>query len=210
MKNQILLPITGLLLLFATAATGQSSDSHFHYYQNRKVPLVLNTDQDDLVIDENVPSGATEFRAANQTLTATNIIRNNASATYYTGNKVLLKPGFHAQKGALFRASARVASSNSSNEAIASKIVPSDPLANVDKELIFYPNPVEESLFIQSSDPSAYHISLYSGAGEQLMDIDPKDQLNELDVSHLPTGIYFIHLFSNESGELTVKKVIVQ
>ncbi|MEM6737410.1 MAG: S8/S53 family peptidase [Bacteroidota bacterium] len=180
--------------------------------------------QDDLVVDKNVSKKAPDVQAANQMLTATNVIKKKGSATYSAGNAVLLQSGFHAKNGAFFHAyngacesapsstKARVANYSSESEALApeEEIITSDLSANVNKELTIYPNPVEGSLFIRSSDPAVYHVSLYSGTGEQLMDIDLKDQSNELDINHFSPGIYFLHLFNTTSGELTIEKVIIR
>ncbi|MEM0941526.1 MAG: S8 family serine peptidase [Bacteroidota bacterium] len=179
--------------------------------------------QDDLVVDKNVSNKATDVQAANQTLTATNVIKKKGSATYSAGNAVLLQSGFHAKNGSLFHAyngacgstqsstKVRVANySSESGEVVAPEVVPSDLSATVNKELTIYPNPVEGSLFIRSSDAVAYHVSLYSSTGEQLVDIDLKDQLNELDINQFSPGIYFLHLFNTTLGELTIEKVIIR
>ena len=75
-----------------------------------------------------------------------------------------------------------------------------------------YPNPVHDlvQLEIDCSETSDYIIMIKDISGRNLMKKSiPKQNVVELDVSFLKSGVYFINLY-NENRLLTTKKLIKQ
>jgi len=67
-----------------------------------------------------------------------------------------------------------------------------------------YPNPVKNKLQINTPENiTINHIEIYDVLGKQVLDCDNKTQL---DVSGLASGLFFVHIFTNQ-GSL-VKKII--
>jgi endoglucanase Acf2 len=67
-----------------------------------------------------------------------------------------------------------------------------------------YPNPVTHTLFIKSGSVELNRVEIYSLLGKKLLDI--KTDLNEVNVSQLPKGIYIVKLYLNDS--YIINKVI--
>jgi hypothetical protein len=68
-----------------------------------------------------------------------------------------------------------------------------------------FPNPVKEYVTIYTSTPS-YNIKIYSIKGELIKNIKGNERNSLIDVSYLPSGIYFFQITSNESSY--IEKII--
>jgi len=71
-----------------------------------------------------------------------------------------------------------------------------------------YPNPAQDEIQVHVTGNGGGELSLFNCLGELEMQQKVSDNKFKLSLSHLPAGIYFIHI-SNESGVLT-KKFIKQ
>jgi PKD repeat protein len=70
-----------------------------------------------------------------------------------------------------------------------------------------YPNPASEEVFIQFDGQLAYTIQVYDMLGKVVLDLQPMNDVNRLDVSKLQNGVYFVKIrFDNM--EYTHKLVI--
>src|SRR5690606_20856361 len=58
-------------------------------------------------------------------------------------------------------------------------------------QLTIYPNPVSDVLHIHSTDMIS-KVSVYDIRGKMVKEIDVNSQNVEIDVNHLPGGLYFI------------------
>ncbi|MFK7810446.1 MAG: T9SS type A sorting domain-containing protein [Saprospiraceae bacterium] len=71
-----------------------------------------------------------------------------------------------------------------------------------------YPNPASDQLFFQlaSGNFDDYELSLHSISGQTILQQHLTDQLN---VSHLPAGIYFVQLKNRDNGVMQVERVVL-
>ena len=67
-----------------------------------------------------------------------------------------------------------------------------------------YPNPSYDYLTIASSEQRIEQIALYNLNGVLVNSYEPDHTQYELDVSHLPAGVYFV-----QTNELTFEKIVV-
>jgi hypothetical protein len=81
-----------------------------------------------------------------------------------------------------------------------------------------YPNPVSDILYVEvgSSDDAkgvilTYDIRLYDGMGNQMRQTGIKGgNTVQLNVSNLPNGNYFLHIYDGVSSTPEVQKIIVK
>lgn len=76
------------------------------------------------------------------------------------------------------------------------------------ENLEIFPNPTQDVIQIYTPDLQANSIQLVNINGETLMRLDPKGELNTLDMESLSSGFYFLLIENN--GELIRKRVIKQ
>lgn len=173
----------------------------------------------NLTITQNVSAGQSDIQEAINSITATNIIFNNATAEYDAGSNVWLKPGFHARNGASFEAYIDgCASINSKLEekpepeliVIYEKITINDTTLLEDQEIIkAYPNPVTDLLTIKSKE-EILSWELKNQLGKLINNSKSnkksflKDRLN---VNQLGTGLYILKINLND-GRVIYKNII--
>ncbi len=163
---------------------------------------------DNLLITQNVNTGATDIQESSNTITATNTIFPNGIVAYDAGTTVYLKPNFHAKHGSHFRAFIEGCQptlsklSKGAKQSLSDKEVTSK---NEDIEFIkLYPNPTKGILTIESTKEvnywmitDAYGKSYYRGNHTK----------SEINMSNLPKGIYFLKAILN-NGKVAMKKVV--
>jgi Secretion system C-terminal sorting domain len=66
-----------------------------------------------------------------------------------------------------------------------------------DKDFVIFPNPTKDKITFNASDFEPNRVIVYNSLGQIVM--DKAYQINELDVSNLPTGVYVIELVSATS-----------
>ena len=72
-------------------------------YLPQQIPSLTDSCPNNLSISLNVSTG-TDNHQASSTINATNIISSGVTAIYHAGDEVLLKDGFNAKSGSIFRA----------------------------------------------------------------------------------------------------------
>jgi PKD repeat protein len=76
-----------------------------------------------------------------------------------------------------------------------------------------YPNPTEEELYIRAKGTDAFEYSLKDATGRTLLsdktERDPEGHREELAVGDLSSGIYFLHIRTDEGVE-AVRKIVVR
>ncbi len=72
----------------------------------------------------------------------------------------------------------------------------------------FYPNPTEDMLFLEGASSQIISYKLYSTTGQLLTQGLIEQQ--QLSLSALPSGIYFLHLFGKQGQLSFVGKVVKQ
>lgn len=79
---------------------------------------------------------------------------------------------------------------------------------NSNSTFAIYPNPVDNTLFLKTSDNQTYTSAIFDVFGKRIMDNKTLQQTeNTIDVSALKSGVYFISL-TNEFGEKQQHKFI--
>ena len=82
-----------------------------------------------------------------------------------------------------------------------------------------YPNPVDDILYVEvgsNADPNArnaapaYDIRLYDGRGIQVLQKSANGGTIQLDVSRLPDGIYYLHIYDGVSSTPEMHQIIVK
>ncbi len=71
-----------------------------------------------------------------------------------------------------------------------------------------YPNPVSQTLHIQSEIINTERIMLYDAVGRIILDKNTSGQHEQLDVADLPTGVYILSIYTKEG--LLNKKIVIE
>lgn len=77
----------------------------------------------------------------------------------------------------------------------------------LDGEILFYPNPSSDWIFVESSSPID-QIEIFNYNGQRVQSHIVAKEFFKLDVSQLPSGLYMVNVFTEEG--LTVQKIIVK
>ncbi|UZO79562.1 T9SS type A sorting domain-containing protein [Aquimarina sp. ERC-38] len=74
-----------------------------------------------------------------------------------------------------------------------------------DFEITISPNPTKDMLFINKNSPTDYNISMYTLSGQVIFE---NKSTNEIDMSSLNSGIYFLKISNSDLTKTTTRKVI--
>ncbi len=172
----------------------------------------------DVTITQNVSSGNTDTQQAGSTLTASNIVQTNASATYSAGNSVVLAPGFRTKEGGFFSGIIEECVSGSTlfgmeGSDIQTSVDTTEASATsggVASQFRLFPNPTQSivTIDLMGSD-RMLSLSLYDLTGrllheEELGEGSPQE---EIDLSFYPTGIYLIRVDTRQQGAV-IQKIV--
>ncbi|HRF76711.1 MAG TPA: T9SS type A sorting domain-containing protein, partial [Chitinophagales bacterium] len=74
--------------------------------------------------------------------------------------------------------------------------LPDDAAGEVttDKQILVYPNPTDEIVFIELPENTNALITIYNNLGQQVQQQTCYNEMAEIVVEHFPAGIYFIEL----------------
>ena len=80
---------------------------------------------------------------------------------------------------------------------------------NKNKEVLFYPNPSIERMYVHFPYEVPYiQVKVYSYIGEKVRDFEVKNtHFFDIDVEYLPEGLYFIHVITPD--EIFLKQIQV-
>ena len=73
-----------------------------------------------------------------------------------------------------------------------------------------YPNPVNDVFYVTLDKVVSYDILLYNNQGKLLRQVKVKDGIIQLNVSNLPEGIYFLHIYDIVSAARETFKIFVK
>lgn len=76
-------------------------------------------------------------------------------------------------------------------------------------ELMLFPNPVKSTFTIQGQE-SIQSLNLYSSSGKLVLEQKNWPTINVVDVSHLPSGIYYVNIITNDNKKSTHKLSIIK
>ena len=167
----------------------------------------LYTDGDEVVLDavNNIENNQYDFE-----------VQCNADVGMHAGNEIVLTDGFHAAQGSFFLAN--IASCGVTNvrsllaEEDLSDIEPvidykiSNTLIDVIQNLVLYPNPTNGKLRIENGELTIEGVEVYDVYGKLLQTLTVNDVAADLDVTHLPAGLYFARI-RTDNGVVTKRFV---
>ena len=80
-----------------------------------------------------------------------------------------------------------------------------------DKSFKVFPNPAKDQITILSEKETAKHIRILNSNGKEMYSIETKESDINIDVSHMPTGFYFVQVINSETGQnIGVEKLVIQ
>lgn len=170
---------------------------------------------DDLVeadFDDPITSG--NYEAAN-TITADNKLADASNVNFYAGTSITLKPGFEVASGAQFLARIRACASSISADTIdAYKInAPTETQNNLVQEelglrVAIFPNPANDQLNVVSQSNNLVKYRLI-GLDGVVFSQGGLQSSTQIEVSHLPKGMYFLFFLDENTGDKVTKKVVI-
>lgn len=164
--------------------------------------------ENDINLLNTIPIVNTDYRAEN-TITSQQVLPTDFIINYKATNSIRLQPGFHAQKGIVFRANlepivcnAVVTSSLEIREthSVANRTTP--------KTTQIYPNPVDNQLLLSLKSTTVENgkLSILNLNGQVLIQREIQlvegENVSSIDVSSLVAGSYFLQLESVESAKV--------
>lgn len=163
----------------------------------------------DDYVTMDILAGYTIERVVSNNITASNTIKNGATALYSSGNSIVLEPGFHAEAGSDFNAIIEGCSGaftlRPENYAYNDQI--NSISQNKSNVLDVFPNPTSSLLNVESKRKITSW-NLYDSYG--IVKIK-KYELNELidiiDLSILKEGVYILRI-QLENGDIISKQII--
>lgn len=82
-------------------------------------------------------------------------------------------------------------------------------IQNTDNTVKVYPNPAKDFLFIEYDETIPGRIELISSTGNIVLSESISNTKNELNLSKIAPGIYFIRLY-NKNGSFAISKIVIQ
>lgn len=178
------------------------------------VPGYCSCNEADLIIDDDVQTGWVDFQEASNTIVATNTIFSGGRAEYNAGTSVTMSPGFHAESGSDFLGYIEGCSglfgfmNSITYEEIDLSSIKTDTNEKI-KSLNISPNPNNGKFMLNGSHSmKQWEVSNYMGRVYFAGKMSQNDAtIKQLDISNLPTGIYFIKV-EFQDGAIITKQVI--
>jgi hypothetical protein len=179
----------------------------------------------NLSISTNVGSGNAEGKEADNSITATNTISNNAFAVYHAGSTIYLNPGFYAAQGSYMHAYIEGCTGdfyrmkNPSDTLLLTEELAENQLENIEQisnndlkhnELNVYPNPTkgEFKLIFDHNTELPISIRLTDVFGKEIKSFqDIKEYEYNFNLSEYSDGIYFINTIYTDK---TVSKKVIK
>jgi len=154
----------------------------------------------DLVITDAVTSGQTSDQMASNSISASNVVSDGATANYQAGSFILLTPGFQATEGSTTSMTIAPCTGTSSARTTSQSI----ELTSESLDISLYPNPTGGSFTVQvpstkSTQPQLVEVYNLAGvlvykkrvlAGEQVL----------INLRNHAKGLYLVKYFSGKQG----------
>lgn len=205
----------GIDLMGATENDVDDADSGPNNLQNTpEISAIVNLGNDVLEVTYSVPSSISNsaypmviefFGAAN----GQGKFFIEADTYVEPGNKTVtlnLSAGYNLDDYLTIVATATDANGNTSEFGISTNSTLSvAQLANDTFKI--YPNPISDTLFIQSPVSENYVLELVNTLGQVVLKQNSNKSSLELNVSNLTKGLYFLNITSDEGGNQTIKLI---
>ena len=162
------------------------------------------------------------YNAVNSITAIDVTIKTNTSVTFEAGEISVLKPGFHAEHGSIFRAgigSCLRGCGNGRNDTIQETMTiatTQKDMSTINKgymnELKVYPNPNSSGVFNielkNALNGEGYRMDILNVLGEIVLENKLLSEAEIIDISEHAKGIYYVRISNND--EVLVKKVLYQ
>jgi hypothetical protein len=153
-----------------------------------------------LNITQNINSKTDIYSSAY--VNASNTITGTSNINYFGVLNIYLKPGFTVKSGPVFNAHIWAACNQLSHNARQTTAIINDDQPNHGNDgLLLSPNPATDKISIQS-DVRIKSVQCFNTFG-QLVDVKLSD--NGFSISHLPNGMYFLSVISENGSEVSKK-----
>lgn len=215
---------TARILIRCDVSGGFRSASTFYDISNANFTITGGTsggcDMDLATTGFANPTPSGDYSASN-TITSDKKLANASMVNFYAGTSITLKAGFEVPSGAQFLAKIQACSNIQTpetsmvntfeNRAAIDQPTVLNTLGPIDAtklNISIFPNPVQDQLMVVSEhiQPLTYNLFRIDG---KVINQGILNATIEIDVSHLPHGMYFLELLDKVSGIRAVKKVVV-
>jgi len=123
--------------------------------------------------------------------------------TFQSGTLITLKDGFFAEQGSQFTAKIATCEQFSNEEKLESRTV---ELVRIEEErpsLTLFPNPTTNVLNIVIDQTTIQELMIINASGHELLRRNGAQNLSQIDVSILPTGIYMLSVLTKDEQIIT-------
>jgi len=162
---------------------------------------------DHLEVSENINSNQKDEQSAKISITATNVIQNEAIVNYDAGEKVYLKPGFEVVKGGKFKGFIEGCSTTSKRlltreDTLEKKKLQTYLEQEKPNTILVYPNPFNKRINIKT-DKKINNWIIYNLSSQRVV----SGISTTINTSSLSKGQYIIHIHL-DSGEILKKSIV--
>lgn len=95
----------------------------------------------------------------------------------------------------------------SSNGGVEEDITSSNEIAIEKNEILIFPSPTQDYFQIEGNQ-EVYSLTIFNLNGKILKTLNNVHNLQKVNISHFPTGVYFVKFRDEDDGNLVIKRVI--
>ncbi|WP_299365728.1 3-coathanger stack domain-containing protein [Winogradskyella sp.] len=163
-----------------------------------------NNCPDNLTITQTVSNGTNDIQEASNWIVALNVIENAANAEYDAGKFVKLESGFHARAGSTFRAYI--------DGCLITQPVSKNSIFNnneiLDNQIIIFPNPAKDKVYLSHSKLNIKSFVLYDIHGRSVTKNDLNSNKHTIEVSKFKDGLYILRIVLEDNSVITKKLIL--
>ena len=82
--------------------------------------------------------------------------------------------------------------------------------SNNQSEINLYPNPANEKLYFSNASSIIANVAIYNALGELVMSVQNQNLMNGIAIETLNAGIYYCKIIEAQTGQTSVKKIVVE
>ena len=173
---------------------------------------IANISCGDYLVTENIGGNAINAGSyyANNAIQSDGIIKDGTSVTFQSATAITLKAGFRVEAGSQFLAKIENCSVLE-QEKVASQttILPIKKTIN-QAEIKIYPNPAVNLLNIDFGSIEIREIMIINVSGYEILRRTDDQNLNQIDISPLPSGMYLLNVLTTDQQLLTKRFIKVE
>ncbi|HTB30811.1 MAG TPA: T9SS type A sorting domain-containing protein, partial [Bacteroidia bacterium] len=161
-------------------------------------------------------SSASEFDEASQSITSTANVASSSTVYYRAGQDVILNQGFYAVPGSNFYAFVHPCSGSGNSMIDRPEGGPTSVgnsikgAQNENYRIEVYPNPSGGKFTVQLPEDGVSEVHVYNLLGSEIYTGTGLSKQVEINLGEQPKGIYFVRAIETKTGEIDVKKIMIQ